>query len=81
MADRARALGRPDAAREVARDLLALGGVPARSSDQAANGGEESRQGGAGGARNLGSLAGVAAVSMVALRPLAVGDGDEVADV
>jgi len=33
MADRARSLGRPDAAREVARDLLALGGVPTRPTD------------------------------------------------
>jgi UDP-N-acetylglucosamine--N-acetylmuramyl-(pentapeptide) pyrophosphoryl-undecaprenol N-acetylglucosamine transferase len=39
MADKARALGRPDAARTIARDLLALAGIPVRPVGPTANGG------------------------------------------
>jgi UDP-N-acetylglucosamine--N-acetylmuramyl-(pentapeptide) pyrophosphoryl-undecaprenol N-acetylglucosamine transferase len=59
MADRARALGRPDAARTIARDLLALAGIPARSSSSGPRGkdGGENRQG-ARDARNFGFFPG-----------------------
>jgi UDP-N-acetylglucosamine--N-acetylmuramyl-(pentapeptide) pyrophosphoryl-undecaprenol N-acetylglucosamine transferase len=45
MADRARAVGRPDAARTIARDLLALAGIPMKSADATANLGSSKKNG------------------------------------
>jgi UDP-N-acetylglucosamine--N-acetylmuramyl-(pentapeptide) pyrophosphoryl-undecaprenol N-acetylglucosamine transferase len=83
MADRARALGRPDAARTIARDLLELGGVHVRSGGSRASGdGGENREG-ARDARNFDPSLGVPGVLAVDpfRRDVAAREGEEASHV